>query len=371
MIESSKLLNRKEINSKTKQTLLDKYGVDAASKINLNKHTLEILSDKERFRSFVTNKNRQEVTSELEIADHTLYLYAKKYDAATLFSRPLLSQFEIEVSEFLNGLDIKFEQNSRNIISPKELDFYLPEHKLAIECSGLYWHSELSAGRGQNYHYDKHQACAKLGIQLITIFDDEWNNNQELIKRVLTNKLTKTNNNIFARKCVVKEITTKEYKEFINQNHIQQYAHAKVKLGLTYKDEVVAVMSFSKARYDKNDSWEMIRFCSSQKVTGGASKLLSYFLKTYNPELIISYSDNRWFTGDMYEKLNFNLTSESIGFFYTNYSQRFNRLQFQKHKLVKEGFDDTKTAWEIMQERKFDRIWDCGQKRWELVLKDK
>ncbi len=35
-------------------------------------------------------------------------------------------------------------------------------------------------------------------------------------------------------------------------------------------------------------------------------------------------------------------------------------MNFQKSKLVKEGFDPNKTEAEIMFERGFDRIWDCG-----------
>lgn len=36
-----------------------------------------------------------------------------------------------------------------------------------------------------------------------------------------------------------------------------------------------------------------------------------------------------------------------------------NRIEFQKHKLIKEGFDKDKTEHEIMLERKIYRIYDC------------
>lgn len=32
--------------------------------------------------------------------------------------------------------------NDRTLIPPKELDVYLPEHKIAIEVDGVYWHSD-------------------------------------------------------------------------------------------------------------------------------------------------------------------------------------------------------------------------------------
>jgi hypothetical protein len=57
------------------------------------------------------------------------------------------------------------------------------------------------------------------------------------------------------------------------------------------------------------------------------------------------------------------LHSPDINYWYMNkkdYNYRVNRFNFRKSKLVSYGFDSNKTEWEIMQERGFDRIWDCG-----------
>jgi|688.fasta_scaffold765841_1 hypothetical protein len=112
----------------------------------------------------------------------------------------------------------------------------------------------------------------------------------------------------------------------------------------------------------------MIRYCSNKNVIGGSKKLLSYFIKTYDPKVITSYSDNRFFNGNMYKSLGFNEESVNIGYFYTDYHKRFNRLQFQKHKLVEQGHDNNKSEWEIMQQLGYDRIFDCGQTTWVLNL---
>ena len=69
------------------------------------------------------------------------------------------------------------------------MDFYLSEHNIAIECCGIYWHSELSSGKDRNYHYNKYKDCKDANIQLITIFDDEWNNNTDIVKQLLVNKI--------------------------------------------------------------------------------------------------------------------------------------------------------------------------------------
>lgn len=50
---------------------------------------------------------------------------------------------EIFVREILERHNIKFITNSKSIINPLELDIYIPDVKIAIECNGIYWHSSL------------------------------------------------------------------------------------------------------------------------------------------------------------------------------------------------------------------------------------
>jgi hypothetical protein len=81
----------------------------------------------------------------------------------------------------------------------------------------------------------------------------------------------------------------------------------------------------------------------------------------------ISYSDNRYFNGTVYSTLGFTKKKTTVGYFYTNYRARYDRQRFQKHKLVKSGADSNLTEFQIMTERGYDRIWDCGQTAWEYI----
>lgn len=354
------------INKKRKQTLVDRYGVDAASKIPLSAATIEILSDKTKFCDEVSGKERKHVVDHLGIHEHTLYLYAKKYDATDLFARPLISQFEKEVSDFLTQLKCNYITNNRHVIAPYELDFYVPNNNLAIECCGLYWHAENSAGRTKNYHYNKFNMCKEKGITLLTIFEDEWNTQQEKIKNKIGRIINNNTSSIYARKTSVKEVDPDTAKFFIDKFHIQSYTKHKIALGIFHNDELCSIMTFDKPRYSKKYDYEIVRFCSSKGIIGGASKLLSYFIKHYTPKSIVSYNDNRYFNGDVYKKLNFVQQNTNIGYYYTDYKKRYSRLNFQKHKLVEQGYDKSKTEWQIIQELGFDRIWDCGQTTWVL-----
>lgn len=124
-------------------------------------------------------------------------------------------------------------------------------------------------------------------------------------------------------------------------------------------------MTFGKPRFAKNE-FELLRYAgtSTSRVTGGASKLFKHFVRTNLPDSIVSYSDCRWGSGTLYQNLGMAEQSSTVGYYYTDYKQRFNRMKFQKHKLVKEGANPHQSEWEIMQLRGYDRIWDCGQTKW-------
>jgi hypothetical protein len=114
---------------------------------------------------------------------------------------------------------------------------------------------------------------------------------------------------------------------------------------------------------DKDGYWELVRFCNkiNTSVVGGASKLFKHFIKNYDPINIVSYSDKRWSTGGLYDKLGFIHDHDSKpNYYYVINNERKNRFGFRKDKLIKEGFDKNKSEHEIMLERKIYRIYDCG-----------
>jgi hypothetical protein len=362
--ETYKKNDKCEIIRKTKNTIYNKYGVSAASRINIPLDVLEILDDRNKFETTIANKTRKEIIQQLNIAEHTLYLYAKKYNVQHLFKIDNSSEPERQISEFIISLGFNIEIGNRTILSGKELDIFIPDLNIAIEHCGLYFHSEMSSGRDKNYHYEKYKQCLDKDITLITIFGDEWQNKRTQVKNRLIHILKKSPLTLYARNCIVKEIDSQTTFNFLNTNHLQGAVSSKIKLGLFFNNQLVSVMTFSKPRYNKKYEYELIRFCSSCNVVGAASKLFKYFIRTYNPLTIISYSDNRWGNGLLYNTLSMTKESETIGFFFTDYTNRFNRTQMQKHKLVENGANPQLTAKAILRERKIDTIWDCGQSMW-------
>lgn len=126
-------------------------------------------------------------------------------------------------------------------------------------------------------------------------------------------------------------------------------------------------MTFGYRFTNSKKEYELIRFCNKIgfSVIGASSKLFKYFLNNFDFNRVISYSDISMFTGGMYEKLNFKYISTSEpNYFWIVNGVRRHRFNYNKKKLIKDGFDGAKTEVEIMHERGYYRIWGCGQKRW-------
>ena len=279
---------------------------------------------------------------------------------------------ENEVKEFIKSINIDIIENSRKIISPLELDIFIPLYNIAIEFDGLYWHSELY--KPSNYHLNKTELCEKEGIQLIHIFEDEWLFKKDIVKSRLLNIFGLTKNKIYGRKTIIKEVSPKESKEFLDFNHIQGNVNSSIKLGLYHNNELVSIMTFGKGRIamgGNSNQYELLRFCNklNTNVIGGADKLLKHFIKTYEPKEIISYADRRWSQGGLYQKLNFiNTHNSQPNYHYIINNKRKYRFGFRKNILVKQGYDSNKTEHQIMLDRKIYRIYDCGTMVYKKTL---
>jgi len=276
-----------------------------------------------------------------------------------------ISQPQIDIANQIRSLGLTCFENHREIIPPYELDIYVPELFTAIEYCGLRWHSETFGKKTRNYHINKLKLCGEAGVRLITIFEDEWINKTEIVKRRLNHILTNTNNKIYARKCQIREITKEVAKQFLDIHHLQGYSGCKYRYGLYHGGELVSVMTFSKPNISKGSRgnsegiYEINRFASSIIVVGGASKLLNHFATNLRPNKVISYCDLRWSTGNLYHKMGMSLVRTSApNYWYIDKQFRIHRFALRKGNIPT---DDPKlTEWENRKLQGYDRIWDCG-----------
>lgn len=273
------------------------------------------------------------------------------------------------LEKFLEEQKIFYIRNDRKILNGKEIDIFIPDKKIGIECNGNYWHSEEML-KEYDYHLKKTESCKAQDIQLLHFFEDELIYKMNIVQSIISQKLKISNIKIYARKCYIKEVSVDIKNKFLNDNHIQGEDQSKIKLGLFYNDELVSLMTFGVPRYNKSVEWELIRFCSKQNynIVGGASKLLNHFTKIYYPKSIISYADKRISVGNLYEMLGFHYSHDSEPRYYyfpkKNPLDRKHRSNFTKEKIKRKypNVDLSKTEKEIMTELGYGRIWDCGTK---------
>jgi len=165
--------------------------------------------------------------------------------------------------------------------------------------------------------------------------------------------------------CTIKEISTKEKNDFLEQFHIQGPDVSKVKLGAFYQNQLVAVMTFSHGSLAKGVKhqnpliWELSRFCTNYNfvISGIASKLLDHFKRNFDWEQIFSYADLRWSSGDLYKKLGFQLShTTSPNYYYWDGVRRIHRFNLRKRP------DEPKNIPEYILRLKegYSRVWDCG-----------
>jgi hypothetical protein len=360
---------------KASQTNIEKYGVEHPMRRGYNSDFFDIFSDVKNFQELLYEHGTYKLAEMINCDVSTVHKFASQNNIQ-LPPRPKSYQEEI-IIDFLTENNISFVTNHKKILpSGKELDFYLPEHNLAIEINGIYWHSEISGGKDRNYHYDKWKECDVLGITLLSIQEDEFAEKTNFwLNKILymTRKLSLTK--IHARKCEIRELNN--VSEFLETHHLQGFCSSSYKLGLFYENILVSVMTFSKPRDNKIGVIDLSRFCnhSDYLVSGGASKLLSYFVKTYGHsyENIISFSDNNYSNGNVYGSLGFDLVNNlKQDYKYTKKGKSYHKAGFRKSNIFSK-FDipeDMKNAteWELMQYLGYDRIWDTGKKKWEMKI---
>ena len=280
-----------------------------------------------------------------------------------------VSSQEIEISTFLqlHGIspgDILL--SNRKIIPPKELDIYLPSHNLAIEFNGLYWHTE-EAGKGPAYHLNKHTLCAEKGIQLLTIWEDDWRDRRPIVERMIKEKLKLSDERrVAARKTEVVPLTRQEITSFMHSYHIQGSASGSYYLGLKEKgtDNLVAAMILTR----RGDVLTLDRYATSCNVPGGHSKLIAYVQREVDFSSLVTFADLCISNGDLYEKTGW--TRDSL--LQPDYRYIYNGKRVHKFNFRKKRFrDDPDLLWdERLTERQLaelnglPRVWDCGKIRY-------
>lgn len=160
---------------------------------------------------------------------------------------------------------------------------------LAIEFDGLYWHNDKVVNK--NYHVTKTNACEAKGYNLIHIFENEWNEKQEIVKSKIK-EIFNSNESIPVEKCEAREISYEISEDFLNGRDIFGNCDSKWQYGLFCENELVSVMTFGNCNANE---CELLRFANKLNIctVGGEEKLFSRFVIDHKNITKITAFENR------------------------------------------------------------------------------
>lgn len=355
-------------NQKRKKTSIEKYGTDHHTKTidytmkttNMPADLAEIYMNPELVYDIYVNKCNKNLTK--------LSNYFGVSDIGDYFLRHgleinkghIISNEEREMSNFVSNLGFKVVQNDRTILKPKELDIYIPEKNLAIEYCGAYWHSELY--KDSKYHYEKWKKCKENNVKLLTFWDYEVIDRQKQIFSFIKANLGIFDVTIPARKTIFKELNYKPH-YFFEDNHIQGQTKIDRSFGLFYNDKLLGCVSYANHHRDVTKyTLNRLAFKSGVRIIGGVGKLLKNSLKLIDRD-VITWSDNRYSTGLIYEQNGFDF-DENMKPDYCYYDSInkciVSKQSQQKNKI---GCPKDVTEREFCFNNGKYRLWDCGKKR--------
>ena len=197
-------LSNMTVGNKGKQTLLKQYNVenifqlpDIQKRARINSHTNESNQKRETTKLhnirqlakeynciYIQDLLRQtkssgwyqcNIVTPLKIGSH---LFIKNEDIQTVldYDNSAYHTYSINEKKIVDSIKQlytgKIIENSKSIITPKELDIYLPALQLAIEYNGNYFHSTLT-NTPEDYHLEKSLLCREKHIRLIHIYEFE------------------------------------------------------------------------------------------------------------------------------------------------------------------------------------------------------
>ncbi len=254
----------------------------------------------------------------------------------------------------------------------RELDIWIPSKKLAIEHHGLIWHSEkfkygMDKDGGNKLYADRKKflLCRDKGIRLIQIYGDEWENKQEIMKRLLASLLQPKSGKRIKPIFEVQYAITNEAIDFLNQHHYLGSAGGCVNVVARYAGAIVGVWVFQK-REIGTVLWHRAAWNHDFKAWNPHEKALKLaipILKNMGFTRILTFADNRFHSGGLYEKLGFKFEEEiKPNYYYTDGRDRKTKYAFR----VKAGHDERAEA----EAKGWYRIYDSGKIRYSFPLID-
>jgi hypothetical protein len=241
-------------------------------------------------------------------------------------------------------------------------DVGVPSKRILIEHNGLRWHS---GKQSHNRDARKFAQAMRCGWGMLSIFEDEWANKREVFGNLILNRVGRLDClPMRPSKTQVGRIQAAQADAFYDKHHYLGGCCAKFNFSAAVNGEVVACVSFKKPTRQSKHSWELVRMASNPRyrVHGIWHKLLREFAEGRSGS-VVSFSDNRLFTGSVYEKLGFVFDGDvAPDYYWTRGQKRWHKSALRKPP----GCEATESK--LRESQGYTKIWDLGKKRWVMQL---
>ena len=309
----------------------------------------------------ITNNGNYEYLIKNQCIEHNEYIIKKKLFHDRVFlsknqnpcivCNPVNQNTSIKESEVREYVEKELNLNTIKLRKNRqEIDIYIPEFKLGIEFNGLYWHSDIY--KNKNYHYDKTKFYEINNIKLLHVFEDDWIRKKDIVKDMIKRNLKQSEINIDINLCIIKEIDEKEALNFHDHNNIMNINKSKINIGICFNNEIVSLLSFNKHH---NQKFNIVAFTQKNNINvqDDYRSIIDYFVKTYNPKVIIHNVDNAYENKDFANFYGFSNIKQIKPQY--KYCEKGTIMRLEKspnHKINKEYY----------------KIYDCGKTQYILTL---
>jgi len=281
--------------------------------------------------------------------------------------------------------------------SGKELDIVVPDHRLAIEFDGVFWHSEAAEKEAHakplphSYHAEKTREAREQGYQLVHVWEDDWLHRRELVMRACAHRLHAVDRlpdvlpdinplaceRLYARKLTVRTVPGDVARRFWQDNHLQGPVPCSVNTGLYDRDGVLrALLGVGRKNHGSRVSlpegtWDIQRYATLGTVVGGFTRLLAHAETLLPVHAWTSWSDNDISDGGMYRAAGFTLDKcQGASYSYVGRTTRWERVHrstYTKQRFIDDpdlAYEPGQTEHEAALANRLYRIYDAGKTRW-------
>lgn len=295
------------------------------------------------------------------------YVYSRTYGGSGCRTcNPAGSKMQKSVSDFIRGL-IPGEEVMDDYVDAfsdrRHVDIYVPGRSIAFEFNGLYWHSDATGLRNSPVAA-KVQDCTDSGVDLYVIWEDDWRDRQEIVKRWLKNLLRVSDQEkINARDCEIKGTTVEDSRVFLLKNHIQGYASGSTRVGMYHDGDLVAIAVLSS--WKNGSLLKLERYATSANVRGGFSKLMKWVDRNIEYETMETFADLTYSKGKLYENTGW-IAEKTLSpdYSYIFKGERVHKFNFRLKRFREDGnllYETGKTERELAAMNNLYRVYDAGK----------